>query len=66
MADNANERDRRITGHSGPCTRRASRWLPGECSDRSELADLPRRDRLHLVVVYRDERARRAFCRRQR
>ena len=65
VADDAHKRYRRIAGHGGPCTRRQSRRLQGECRDRRELADLHRRDRLHLVALYWNECARGAFCRRR-
>jgi putative MATE family efflux protein len=61
VADDADERDRRLARDGGPHTRRPSGRLQSQRCDRRELADLSRRDRVYLFVVYGHECAGWAF-----
>ena len=66
MADGAAERDRRPAGHHRSRDGRALRRLHRQRRHRRQLADLPRRHRLHRVALHRHGRARGALRRRER
>ena len=66
VADDAAERHRRAAGHHRSRDGRPLRRLHRQRRHRRQLADHPRRHRLHQLAVHRDGRARGALCRRQR
>ena len=66
VADGAAERHRRAAGHHRPRDGRPLRRLHRQRRHRRQLADLPRRHRLHQLAVHRHGRAGLALCRRER
>ena len=66
LADDARQHHRRAAGHRRPRDGRPHRRLHRQRRDRRVVADLHHRHRVHHVAVHRDERARRALCRRRR
>ena len=66
VADDAHQRRRRPSGDHRSRARRAPRGIYGQRRHRRQLADHPRRHRLHLVAVLGHERARFALRRRRR
>ncbi len=66
VADGAAERDRRTAGHHRSRHGGALRRLHRQRSHRRQLADFPRRHRLHRLALHRHGRARRALRRGER